>query len=468
MKFWLHSLNRREKWCMALTALALLWAWTFLPSGSVIHRDALQNLTAAYNLSHYGVMSLDQTGTTLEPTLEREPVPIFALAIHMKALGPWIGDKKIEALQEGGDARLLKYSNLFWGALLVVIVVVSTVQFTRSIIAICAAIWLSQIGIGAHYDTLLSELPAATLLTLASFLLLRALQTQRRRLFVFSGLCFGLLCLTKASFLYVSAVFIFLLLVFSFWRSTRSKPVARTSDVLMLAMCIAVCVLPWMTRNYVELNTFKVSGRGGVVLYTRALKDLMTWEEYRGSFYAYAPVGVQQVIGLMSGYSKNDLAEGGSLERLNRRRNEADKFAAAAGEPERALSFYPKAMGTEQALINRYAGEPNAKDLVDAELKQQALEIIKEHPWRHAALILPFLWRGAPYVTPILLAFLFVFGFRKKDPAMVWYVMPALGLIGFYAVLTHFISRYADPIVPLAAICFIALLYRNKRTPDVR
>ncbi|HKO88589.1 MAG TPA: hypothetical protein VJU83_08735 [Burkholderiales bacterium] len=461
-----HALSLREKLFISLTLAALLAAWILVPSESHIRRDALENLTAAYNLSHYGVISLDdgqkrEPTPEREPSLEREPLPIIVLAGYISVLRPWLGEQSIAELQQGKNARLLKYSNLLWGAVLVVMTVVTTIHLTGSWTTACCAVWFSQIGLGGGYDTLLSEIAAAALLTCSSFLLLRAVSTGRKRLYLSAGLCFGALCLTKAAFLYISAVLVLVVLSVALLRGRGTSRGISAAHAGLMAAGIAIVVLPWMGRNYVQLESFSIAGRGGKVLLTRAFKDLMTAEEYRGTFYVYAPVGLKQAIGLMAGYSKKDEAKGGRLERLNRRVDETPRDASAASDPGAFVSFFGRANATYRALLDRH------KDRADAEARQQAFAIILAHPWRHAALCLPFLWRGAPYAIVILCVFVFVFGWQRRNRALVWYTLPSIGAVGFYASLTHFIPRYADPIIPVAAICFVVLVdhFSNKRAP---
>lgn len=454
MKF--RAPGLREKIFVAITAVALLLAWVVVPSGEEIDRDALENLTAAYNLSRYGIISFDKSGGALEPGLRREPLPIIVLAGYMSALSPWIDDQDLSALSVGANARLLKYSNLIWGLMLTAITVVTALYFTNSWTAACAATWIVQLNLGGGYDTLLSEIAAATLLALASFLLLRAIRTQRTGTYLCAGLCFGALCLTKAAFLYVVIVFV----VVFFCAALLRRSLRRSMQICVLATGFAVVVLPWMVRNLVQLDSFSIADRGGQVLYLRAVKNLMTAEEYRGTFYAYAPAGVKEVIGVLLGYSRKDLAAGGRLQRLNRRVGSIETDETSAEKSN--LSFYIQARIHHLLLLKKYAGQPDPSSLADAEEMSKAIAIIRQHPWRHAALTLAFLWRGAPYAAFIFATFAFVYIWRRRDEAMLWYILPSIGILAFYASLTHFLPRYGDPIVPIAAICFLLLFHRYR------
>jgi hypothetical protein len=94
---------------------------------------------------------------------------------------------------------------------------------------------------------------------------------------------------------------------------------------------------------------------------------------------------------------------------------------------------------------------------VDEILKERALAIIREHPFKHIALTLPFLWRGAFISFPVLLAAL-IYAVHRSMPTLGVFVLPALGLLLFYALFSHFIPNYAVPTLPVVIICAMRLL----------
>src|ERR1700686_3958804 len=93
-----------------------------------------------------------------------------------------------------------------------------------------------------------------------------------------------------------------------------------------------------------------------------------------------------------------DLRRGGRLQHLNTAFDSdfaADDLAAErAGRPEQTLTYY------RQARAGRTKNEAELEG--DDILKQRAMALILAHPWRHLALTVPFLWRGATFAFPIL------------------------------------------------------------------
>jgi hypothetical protein len=183
----------------------------------------------------------------------------------------------------------------------------------------------------------------------------------------------------------------------------------------------------------------------------------MTAEEVRGSFYVWAPRELQPLVGAALGYSPRDLQRGGRLQRLNRSHDsdfyQDDLVAERAGEPERAISLYRGAQA-DRVRISRQIGEWGIER--DEVLKQRALAIIREHPVRHFAMAIPFLWRGALVMFPLFIVTL-AHAVRARRDDIVVFVLPAFGLVMFYATLSHFIPRYGVPVIPVAIVSGLIL-----------
>lgn len=446
---------------VAVTCASLAGIWFGTPSGFPIERDAYENLTAAYNLANHGVISIqdDNSVTSLEPSDHREPLPIIALAGYIAALDSYFGDKPLAALQTGDDARVLKYSNIPWAVLLSLVVFASIVRFTHSYALAALGTIAVHLNLAGQYDFLYSEIAAAALLALASLTFAGGLQRQRLLIVFAAGLCFGAMALTKAAFLYVCAVLIPAIAVLGLWRYFRLRDLFLLKASLMLVLGMVFVVGPWMARNYAHFDTLSVSGRGGIVLLTRAMKNDMTDEEYRGAWYAYAPRPLRWITGELTGFEKADLQDGGRLERLMRFVSERDRPAIAAGRPDEAVSYYARVAAMRTELENARAADSATTTLeVDGELKRRALGMIAAAPLDHLAAIPLFLWRGAPYTFALLLACA-LYACVRRTWWLLAYVAPAMGLVMFYATLTHFIPRYSEPMSAIASVCFAILLH---------
>jgi hypothetical protein len=454
----------------ALAALVLAFSWSRMITDERIDGDDLQTLKMAVNLRYHGVASLDAE-PPYTPSMYREPLPVVTTAIAIALADAVLGNAGSEAYLAGDRARLVKLQNLFWLALLCVSAFWATYLLTSSrLLGALAALLmnfdvipLAEVGLRPLLvDTLMSEVSAAALLLAAGAFLVAAMRTRRVAHFAWAGLCFGMLALTKAAFLYVFVGFAVLFLAIAMIGVRKSPAIARLGPVAALAIAFAAVVVPWMGRNYVQLGEFQLAERGGVVLYLRALKNDMTPDEYRGAFYFWAPPPLQPAIGRILGFSSSDLQRGGRLQRLNRK-PEADFYrddiaAWRNAKPEETITFIRRALA-EQLLLERLAAEGGeSAQPADSVLQQRAISMIAENPARHLATTPLFLWRGAFFALPVLLAAL-VYAVWRRDYALGVFVLPGLGTIMFFGLLTHFLPRYSTPVVPMEVVTVVVLAW---------
>lgn len=456
----LKATSKRLRWVRALivviTCATLVSIWFGRPSDyPIVQPDAHENLTAAYNLAHHGVISTeDNPAVVPAPSEYREPLPIAVLAGYIAALQPLRGDKPLGDLMFGDDARLLKQSNIVWGVLLSVIVFCTIVRYTNSYAWAAFGTLATHIGLAEEYNGLYTEVVGATMLALTCAVAATAVRQKRAGWVFATGLLFGAMTLTKAAFLYVSVVLIGCVAAWGLWRLWRARDASMLQSAALLSLGLALVVAPWLARNYVHFDEVSLSGRGGHVLLTRAVKNQMTPEEYRGAWFAYAPRPLRWVASRLTGFDKDDLADGGRLVRLMRHVSPRDRAAEAAGRPQDAVSYFAKVKAMRAELQMR---DPEADSLeIDAVLKERALSMIAADPLAHLGATPLFLWRGAPYVFLILLAGA-VLAYARRQWWLLAYVAPAMALVLFYATLTHFIPRYAQPMLPVASVVFAVL-----------
>lgn len=278
----------------------------------------------------------------------------------------------------------------------------------------------------------------------------------------------------------------------------------------------AASVTPWMARNYVRIGEFSISERGGETLYFRALKNGMTDEEYRGSFYVWSPIQFRPLVSRLTGYTDRDMQRGGRASALNRERSDftdSDYRHISAGDPESAIAYYNKTyalknrirrmMGNDMAATGEYLLQGEVNRRVDGRLKEMAVKMILESPVLHLRATIPFLYRGiwgiaglgrmGPVLTlrpttvpgneevndtPPALAVLWLFMFLAflsslcglfvygiwKDGAYAAMLLPSFSLMGCLAFLTHNLPRYNLPVFPVALVSLMVcslLLFRR-------
>jgi len=486
-----------------LVIAVLLTRWTVTLSSDTIEKDELQNLTMAYNFAMHNVLSLDpperepQDVGNLPPNVAiylddlsatnyREPLPCIVLGIYLKALKLLRGPISFGSLIQGSGARLAKFSNAIWGILLCLSVFATLKVLTGTYVL--AAVGALVVGLNMDIDSLYTESAAAALLALVSFLSMMAIKTRHPLYYLLAGISMGALILTKAAFLYVSLA---LVVCFVSWLICRWRHGIhwRAIGLVLFLFGVTVVVGPWIGRNYYLFGTARVSERGGIVLMYRALKDQMSWTEYLGSFYYWAPRG-SGLIGKILGFNAADLNKGGRLQRLNREQADGarnsdgaegraaghdrsklgmswevstigfaeDLAAEEAGLPEAAISYYHRARAERVRLAQelRQQGHPHPGSAADDQLQKQAMELILAHPIKHLLMMGPFLWRGAPFTAPIL-AFSAIIAIRLRRYDLIAYMLPAIAMVAFHVAVTHNIPRYNAPAQPITAVLFIGM-----------
>jgi len=232
-----------------------------------------------------------------------------------------------------------------------------------------------------------------------------------------------------------------------------------------LILGVAIILGPWMTRNVYHFGAPQITQRSGIVLLLRARYDQMNWTEFKGTFYVWAPnKRVQKFIGKYLSFNKADLKKGGRLQRLLETqsdfRNE-DIAAEEAGLPEAATTYYFRARA-ELVQVTKdleRKGLPNPQMAADAELRRRALDVILNNPARHTIMMLPFIWRAALLIAPILILFtVLAVWWRRSD--LVVYSLPALAMVAVHAVASHNEPRYNAPAGPITVVCALFLAWQ--------
>ncbi len=449
--------------------VALSWQLAANMGAGGFSSDGRQNLRLSYHLWTEGTFSEDGS----QPSYMREPLAIAATAAHMAFLTDIPASAGIDQLMENADyAGQILRVNLFYLIGLLPTIWWLAWLLTRSHLVATLAIvgsWWFFARISHNTGNLLTEGPAALFLVLAAGAMVWLVQTKRLRAAVLAGLMLGALALTKAAALYVALVAIPLLVLslILFGRLPRRRALVLFA---VTALAFALTVAPWMTRNYLQFGEFAIAQRGGEVLYTRAVKDGMSAEEYRGAFYAYAPpVLRREVFEDVLGFHAEDLQPGGRYERL-RRSPPGEPEIVKTGDVEGAVSYFGKAKAMRIRLEKQMAAAGLPEGEADRVLREKASDMITGAPAKHLATTIPFAWRGL-WSFPIrslaaavanllgfaaLLALPFLALWRKRPDWFAFSLM-GVGMFWFYALLTHFIPRYSEPLIPLAVLAVLVV-----------
>jgi hypothetical protein len=472
------TLTKGRAVVLAVVYAALLTAWFHQISGSAIRDDALGTLIPAVNLAHDGIYSLDSR-PPLTPTMYREPVPIALTTLAVAAVDRVLGPGELRDYQSGERARYVKFQNVLWLTLLCTAAFLATSHFTGSFTLSIVTAVLSYLAFlypavrNVGVDSLYTEMPAAALLLLASWLLATGIARRGWGRLQLAGGCFGLLALTKAMAL---PVFAGVLLVFVLYRTVRPAGIRRRTtlaQVAVLMISCAVVVAPWIYRNSVVFQSAQISERSGLSIYMRALFNNVTPVEYRGLFYVWAPSPIRAPVGRALGFTAEDLKPGGALVRLAADDNapfaKSDLEAQRNGQPEQAVSLIAKARAERVRLRNALRAEDvgfRTNLIADEQMKKRGMEMLIKEPAKTFAGALTSLWRGALLLVP-LLGWAVVHAWRRQREDVLMFCVPAIGFVCLLSLFSIFEVRYGGPMTPLALVAatVAAAGFRKYRQP---
>lgn len=479
-------------WIVPLAVcLALTYRAADRISDDPILGDGIQNLLMAVNVFKHNTFSLD-TGERLKPTNFREPLDPLLVGLHLKLAVPEAVNRPFADFRSGEFTRTAKLSNLFWVYTGLVGIWLLTLRVGGNNLTGFIATGLTfQIFFhgGTYIDTLYTELSTATLMIWATYGLLRSVQKQSMAWFLGSGVLMGLLALGKASFVYIGAAAVPLLMIALLFARRPDRFAFTQVMVWGLAMTTTflLTLSPWLLRNQAQFGNMRITERGGLILWGRAHLNNMSNDEVLGLIYDGSPTLYRRAVaGTRLAEAPGDFEIGGRWQRHNRYRSsfwESDRRAAYEGKPENAVSFHYHAAAqyNERVFQLRDQGHPNPDQAVGDELKAEAFKLLKERPWRHVVMTLPFFWHGfwsfkkveVPWVSletqdalgellnlfaGVSLFGVFLYGLLRRHAQWVAVTVLPIGLLVFYAFLTHNIPRYSTPAHPMMLLAFVLVL----------
>ena len=417
-------------------------------------KDARQNTSAAYHLVHAGVISSDKKESqSPAPQMRREPLPIVVtsafLILHPAFKEPY----GLADLLGGRLTKTVKGVNAFWRVIAAIFIFLLCLElFPDPRVAAITAMTCTVVSESFFFsrpavvNTMYTELPEVALMLLASWSAVRFVRHKTNARAFWLGGAIGLLSLCKASFLFVGAAFVALLLVTDqvVMRTSEEKPASKHSllTYAVIAIAMIVTIAPWMARNALAFGNPQIaSGTDASVL---GIRLLLMEEPLVGQVYLYSPDSLKWLVGPLTGYDTSDLKRGGRLE------------AANTVKPRRERVFTER-MQTE--------GNPANKN---EWIKGAFLQYVVEHPFRYIASVGVFAYK-ALWCMPragALLNLLFVtcfFGvffhalFSRNQIPIAAFGLPA-GLFFFMSFFSHALPRYTMAMTPFVIISVLWLL----------
>lgn len=476
------SLRSRTGIAVGVIIVMCLFSCLLL-SGRPVVKDASETLVMALNLQRHGVMSSD-VAPPYRPSMMREPLPVLVGAAAISVVDAVAGEASPRAYFSGERVRYLKLQNLFWLAVLMAAAAMAVRHFDNNIAweiaaMLCVALPFTflvprALATSIGVDSLYTDLDGAALLTAASTALAIGFQRRNLRVLLLAGLLFGSAILTKAATLYVFPGVLAAVAVLAWRGSGWSLRQAAATELALLAP-VVLLACGWMTRNYLDTGYFQLAERGGPIVLYRGMLDGMTREQYAGSFFAWAAWPLQPIVGRLTGFNDADLKVGGRLQELQMWLPGTDAVRDQRTEdearPEDALTWYRQSRAVYEAAERQLAasGDRYPAGGADALTRREGERLILERPFMNAALVLPLIWRSAMVTLPLLIIAL-LYALRQRRPDLALLVLPAFGMVLFYALLTHYAPRYTWVPRPLATVGIILVAAhfwtRRSKVPD--
>jgi len=439
--------------------------------------DGLQNLQSAYNLKTWRVFSKNNFLEQPRPDNYREPLPPAVTAAFMYLLGDARACLNGDCGVFGFNVRAIKKINILWAFLVLCISALLSYRITGSrfwTIVALMLIYVCFLRNPSYIDSLYTEIPAAACMLLSALCLVICFLRPTKGMYFLTGLTLGCLVLTKAIFLY--SMFPLVVVTAALAELKRERALSRhlIKNILMLCLGVLITVTPWIVRNTIHFGSAQLSSRGGLALYTRALINQMDPYEYGASFHYWGPGAYRRLVqSSVLDIGDKEYEPGGRAVRLNSSDRSSfvqdDIAAQNEGRPEDALSFYriARAQRVKVSMDLRQAGSPIVGNTADAHLRETALAIILQHPFRHLLATVPLAWRGmwcfyGGGVFTILCAvaycsFVFVCFYgvvRKRWDILVLQAVP-FSLVLFNAFLANNLPRFNAPAIPFMIMCMV-------------
>ena len=409
-------------------------------------------LTIAYDLEHYGTFSNGVFDEVNSSIAKPPPGKFFGPAYPWLVLAAMKLDARFddavdcavaanERVRDGTECEVYATPMHLIHAALLTLGVLAIAFAAEIIVASGSVFWLA--GILATlallpdadlFSFVMTESLTFALYSIAALALVWALQVPLVGRILLAGALFGLLTLTRASFLVLAPVAVALLAVKDVWLARMGwRPFGR--HALAFAFAWLAVVGPWLARNALSTGSWRLTEEyGSAALIERFAYDDMTAKEFALSFPYCVPVIGAPLVDHAFGpeamarfiyYTPTSFFHVGRLHR--------DKLREANGRL-----------------------DPLIADVVRDE--------IRERWWRYLLVSLPLAWCGL-WVGGIFGLFLvptFIWGcvtaMRRSQPLFLLYAVPALVMLGLHAAVANHYTRYNLILIgPLAVAAAWAL-----------
>jgi hypothetical protein len=405
------------------------------PAKSLSDFDQSFYLTIAYDIVHHGVFSngvFDNVNSTREaPPSGRFFGPVYpalvVAAMKVDSRFAHAVDCSVEANHEVRDgAQCEAYAlpmHVFHAALLAIGVLASALAAEMifvSVIAFWVAGSLATVALLADADLfsfVMTESVTFSLYSVAALSMIAALKTPRFWKILVVGCLFGLLALTRASYVVLALVVPVLFAVYYRWANAEWRHIAQ--HLAAFAIGWLAVVSPWLVRNAMSVGHWGLTEEyGSATLIERFAYNDMSAREFLLAFPYCLPEVGPPLIKRASGPT--------AMERF---------------VYDTPRSFFHVGRAHRDKLVE-------AHGRLDPLIGAIAREELSRNWWRHLSVSVPLAWCGmwvggwlGLFLMPLFAAAC-VAARRRSRWLFLIYAAPAIAMLGLHAAVANQYSRY--------------------------
>lgn len=404
--------------------------------------DTQDTLVLCLNLAKYGDFSFNDSlnNQARYPSNYREPLPIFVWASVLVLADQQNKINSIDGFQNASATQWMKRSNVIFLLVLLVAIWYLIQQIPNNYLdqlskLIAFAIYLCLLKYSYFLNglnTINTDLHSAALQCLLMCFLVRYFKSRSKTSLIGIGLVYGLLCLTKASFLYSGALLVVTIATYHLIRRQTLVP-------LLMVLGVTLSVIgPWILRNAIMTEQAVISGRGPETFVDRTYEARWNDAHALGLLYAYGPDFLRPLMTRLTGYGFEDRLKGGRLQ-YSTRAHTVDMQARKLGDEKMAINSHFKA-GIWMTHVYQYFYEQTcdplkAKKLSAKVYQRFAMSQMLNHPFRHLKFTLIFAYRGMWILNAIDGRTAYEMGEGKKEPVL----REAIAFFGLFSCASIFI-----------------------------
>lgn len=268
------------------------------------------------------------------------------------------------------------------------------------------------------FSYIMTESMTFSLYSVTMLLAVLAWKSGNTKWWGFTGLCLGLLCLTRPSFVVLIPGLLLLIAVGSRFLKAKPKPSVWKSAAVFLT-AVALTIGPWILRNHVSVGKWGLTEEyGSAVLIERFAYNDMSVMEFFTAFPHCTP-GLGDLL--------FDQVYG---------RDSMHRFVYHTPG-----SFFHVGRGRRDALVQQNGRlDPLIGDIVRDEMQTNW--------WRHLLVSIPLAWCGiwVGWIVGLALVPLFAYAsmraLRLGEPMLLLYAAPAIIMLGLHGAVANHYTRY--------------------------